>query len=78
MKILRKAIRITLVHLCFSFNSWHPLNRAKIYKSSLDLIMYAQIIQILARNLKALSAIMNTQSWNNKLEITHIYGIKSS
>ena len=33
--------------------------------------MYPQIIQILDRYLKALSTIMNTQSWNNKLKINH-------
>ena len=41
--------------------SWHLLHRAKIHKSPIGLIMYPQIIQILARYLKALSTIMNTQ-----------------
>lgn len=61
MEILRKTARIMLKHLCLSFNSWHQLHRAKIHKSPLGLIMYPQIIQILARYLKSLNKIMNTQ-----------------
>ena len=59
-----------LAHLCLLFDSWHPLYRAKTHKSLLVLIVYSQNIQILARYLKALSLIMNIQSWNNKLKIT--------
>ena len=69
MEILRKTARITLPHLSLSFNSWHPLHRAKVHKSPLSLIIYPQIIQILVGYLKALNKIMNTQPWNNKLKV---------
>ena len=44
----------SLANLYLSFNSWHPLHRVKTHKFPLGLIMYPQIIQILAKYLKTL------------------------